>query len=262
MQQENFRRINQILWGTYPTHSPYHDLLLSMYPAPDGEAGVYVPGKLAVDPPVPSTWSGLPTVWHDIVKPSCRTCHMWQDLSFDSSQHLLLSPAGSDICGGAMPNAFNPMLRLWKSTQPNLVQLFLDETGIGEAAIGGGFVRCGSMPLAGGSPPVISITSPGDYDTVSYGGFNLAQFTAQVSDAQDGPNCCNVVWSSDRDGRLGVGSFLQYQFESPGDRLITATATDNEGLLAQATRHLRVVAVPPLVAITEPAEANVTLFGT
>jgi hypothetical protein len=251
LQQEKFRRINRLLSFGHPADSPYTKLLQSIYPGQNG-LGVYIPGTKAIDSPVPMLWSGLPAIWHDVVKPSCRTCHMWQDvLSFDSPGLILTGIATGDICVGDMPNAFNPMLRLWKSTHPNLVQLFLDETGTGNF--------CGRMAV-GGSPPVINITSPRDLDTVSYGGFNLAQFTAQVSDAQDGPNCCNVVWSSDVDGRLGVGSFLQYQFGSPGDRVITATATDNEGLLAQATRRLHVVAVPPRVAITEPTEADVTLF--
>lgn len=71
---------------------------------------------------------------------------------------------------------------------------------------------------------------------------------AFVNDPQDGPlNGANVVWTSSRDGVLGVGAILNFSTTllSEGPHLLTVTATDSVGLTNSASVNIFVLRVPP-----------------
>lgn len=81
-------------------------------------------------------------------------------------------------------------------------------------------------------------------------------FRAQVSDPEDGINCCTVSFNSSVDGPLGTGTGSQPQVTKTlttlGPRLITATATDSKGKTATASVAITAVNTPPTVAISAP----------
>src|SRR5262249_60076392 len=100
------------------------------YPGTNGNIGVHTPGTKAIRQPVPDAWRGLPDIWTKVVKPSCRTCHMHQPdfMNFDNPGDAWLAiPGAQRVCTGDMPNAMAPMLRLWRSTDPFLPDLFTSD---------------------------------------------------------------------------------------------------------------------------------------
>jgi hypothetical protein len=62
-----------------------------------------------------------------------------------------------------------------------------------------------------------------------------------------------LIWSSDRDGVLGIGSILNVQNLSVGDHTITLSATDSDGNSATAALIVTVEVPPSGVAISGPA---------
>jgi hypothetical protein len=54
-------------------------------------------------------------------------------------------------------------------------------------------------------------------------------FTATTGDAEDGDGLTHIRWLSRRDGFIGTGVQLTISTLSPGQHLIIAVATDNEG---------------------------------
>ena len=80
-------------------------------------------------------------------------------------------------------------------------------------------------------------------------------FRAAVSDTEDAtfpPE--RLVWSSDRDGRMGNGISIRENFLSPGTHNITFSATDSGGRIATAEKRIVVQNNPPRAPrITSPA---------
>lgn len=83
----------------------------------------------------------------------------------------------------------------------------------------------------------------------------------EVKDAEDGPSCCQVRFTSSNPtdgtgGVLGTGSGpnpeVAYTFTTLGPRTITATGTDSRGQTGTATLNINVVNTPPTVAISSP----------
>jgi hypothetical protein len=75
-----------------------------------------------------------------------------------------------------------------------------------------------------------------------------------VSDSEDGSNCCqSVVWTSDIDGKLGVGANIRFHYPAPGRRVVTAMATDKQGRMSFKSFPLEVKNYPPGVTIIAPA---------
>ena len=86
----------------------------------------------------------------------------------------------------------------------------------------------------------------------SYGKLNLMTFRAKAAD-DDGPaGCCTYTWSSDKDGPLGSGAELQYAFGSPGERVITVTATDAKGAKGSTSVEFKAVNTAPQVTLGFP----------
>ena len=129
-----------------------------------------------------------------------------------------------------MPNAMSPMLRLWKTTDPSLVQAFND----------------GVFPS--GKRPVLTVVP--FFGPVFSG--KVIPHKATASDPQDGPDCCSIRWSSDVDGHLGTGRNVQFSYPSPGERIITAHATDEDGQIDAKSFRRQVQSAPPQITIVAP----------
>ncbi|MFY9826022.1 MAG: hypothetical protein WAM82_31925 [Thermoanaerobaculia bacterium] len=114
--------------------------------------------------------------------------------------------------------------------------------------------------LSGAGPaaakPQVTILQPANNSHTSYGGLNSVQFLGQVIPA----NCCQLTWTSDKDGALGSGQSRDVFFTSPGDRIITLTAKDsNNVVVATAKITLHVDNDAPVVSILKPT-ANAKVF--
>jgi len=69
--------------------------------------------------------------------------------------------------------------------------------------------------------------------------------SADVSDWQDGAitNPDAYVWSSDKDGQLGTGSWIVLSNLTPGEHTLTVTVTDSGGAKATASLHVTINAL-------------------
>jgi serine protease len=96
-------------------------------------------------------------------------------------------------------------------------------------------------------PPTIDISSEPDlFDPRS------VTLRAVVADTEDGSSCCEVAWSSDVDGPLGSGLSLPHTFASAGTRIVTAVATDSQGVTNHASLSVTTTATAPTVNISSP----------
>ena len=120
-----------------------------------------------------------------------------------------------------------------------------------------------------GTPPILIVTTPTDGDVVNEGA--LVEFGGTVFDAEDLPTDVTLSWSSDIDGEFstagadsgGVISFAVSSLSS-GEHLITARATDPDGLYSQTTFDLVVNALPTAPTVTlspDPAYTSDTLVA-
>jgi hypothetical protein len=105
--------------------------------------------------------------------------------------------------------------------------------------------------IQGEDPPTIKILTPANNVKVGFGGFSETTFSATTDDLEEGASCCTVTWQSDIDGGMGVGKTIQFQFESAGTRVITATAS-NSGGKTSANITVKTVNSPPGVMILKP----------
>jgi hypothetical protein len=104
-QQESLRKLNALVVATNP-NQPIIDLINAMYPN-----GVANTGSVAVDGYVPPGWSDNSTLYTGVVRPYCRTCHLAQTLSFESSSDFEGNPGliQSIVCTSHdMPHAQVP----------------------------------------------------------------------------------------------------------------------------------------------------------
>jgi hypothetical protein len=108
--------------------------------------------------------------------------------------------------------------------------------------------------LGTNQPPAIRIDSPQNGTTYLYGGVlnGTVELKAHASDLEDGDDCCRIVWTSSKDGYLGVGASVTRSFDWLGERTITATATDSEGKSASSSVTINVANEPPGVRIVKP----------
>jgi hypothetical protein len=110
----------------------------------------------------------------------------------------------------------------------------------------------------GNTAPEVSIDSPLTGQEFNEGEGVTLQGSA--NDAQDSLSPL-LIWSSDRDGDLGSGSPQTVSDLSPGSHLITATATDSEGVSATdqvSITILTTAAVTPIApsAVTATDQGN------
>ncbi len=103
------------------------------------------------------------------------------------------------------------------------------------------------------SAPSIQITAPSTGSSFPFA--SQTTFTASATDS-DGP-APSISWSSDLDGVLGTGSSISKSFNSPGTRIITATATDDKGAKGSASITVNATNVAPQVFIDTPSASAV-----
>ena len=84
--------------------------------------------------------------------------------------------------------------------------------------------------IAGNQAPNLEITAPNNGTHIGFGGLNIVHLSATSSDLEDGASCCDITWTSDKDGFLGKGKALDFTFTTPGTRIVTATAKDSGGV--------------------------------
>ncbi len=79
-QEDNFRKLNQgVLENTNPS-AAQQELIKGWY---GGLTGVNTGGTTVTDGFVPTGWSAQPTLYTDVVRTSCRTCHVDRDPPLD-----------------------------------------------------------------------------------------------------------------------------------------------------------------------------------
>jgi len=118
-----------------------------------------------------------------------------------------------------------------------------------------------------GRAPEVSISTPGDGETVNAG--ETVTFLGLATDSDESAFALHVVWASDRDGTLFEGSpesagLTRFTSDAltVGTHTITLTATDTLGLYTSDAHVVTVNGLPttPVVRITpEPAKTTDTL---
>jgi hypothetical protein len=106
--------------------------------------------------------------------------------------------------------------------------------------------------------PVVDIRSPGsDSFTVA----DRIRFKVRVSDP-DGFDIDedDVVWKSNRDGKIGEGLEFRTQTLTPGRHEITVEATDRHGATSKDSVRIRVTNEAPTARITRPTDAESTVY--
>ena len=98
--------------------------------------------------------------------------------------------------------------------------------------------------------PKLTVIAP--KGTVGYGGLNVIAHKAAASDAEDGPNCCQIIWTSDKDGRIGVGTNVEFVYGSAGPRRITRRGDRQGRREHRADFPLEVKGLPPGRRIETP----------
>ena len=109
-------------------------------------------------------------------------------------------------------------------------------------------------------PPVVTVTAPEDGAVVS--GAQTVVFTGSAVDAEDGDLSSTLVWTSDRDGRIGTGAALTRRADelSEGEHVIRATATDGDGATASSSITMTVQRIAPVPE--DPEEPDPTCAVT
>jgi hypothetical protein len=95
----------------------------------------------------------------------------------------------------------------------------------GQATIG--------LTIAANTAPVVAISEPAPFSTSTVG--SPLSFTASADDLEDGDLSAGLAWSSDLDGPIGSGARFQTSSLSEGTHLVTASATDSQGLAGEDT---------------------------
>jgi hypothetical protein len=253
-QQERFREMNAMISYTFHHSGPGWDFMDSLYPQ-----YVHNPGSKAAPAPLPAAWAGYDDIYFDIVKPSCRTCHMYQGDHWNFTQPLEIGTllGVQEVCQGQMPNALSPMLRLWRTSDPHLPDLFANTVG-------------GFHPFCGveNTLPDVHIVTPSNNANVGYGGLGMVHFEATASDAEDGPDCCSIKWTTD-EGPMGYGRAIDYVFATPGDHVVTVWAVDKDGGRRSAAITVTAGNDPPTMTIIKPTAGQLlfpnvtyTFFGS
>lgn len=88
---------------------------------------------------VPPGWSGSSTdidAYRNVVRPSCRGCHIVSGLNFsDAGSFLALSPlVANDVLANTMPHALQTQRLFWQSSQPLHLENYLRAYGYSDAA--------------------------------------------------------------------------------------------------------------------------------
>ncbi|MEX2501296.1 MAG: S8 family serine peptidase [Trueperaceae bacterium] len=111
----------------------------------------------------------------------------------------------------------------------------------------------------GNVPPTVAMTRPTEGAELNLNA--TVFFDAIVSDFEDGVACCEVTWTSDVDGALGIGRAVTSTFTTVGARVITVTAVDSGGGRTSVATSVTVVNDPPRVNITNPLDGAEVFLG-
>ncbi len=86
--------------------------------------------------------------------------------------------------------------------------------------------------------------------------------SAQVTDFEDGNNCCDITWESSVDGDLGTGNSITHAFTTVGTRTITLRSTDADGATGAEVITLTIENTAPSVTITRPTPGETVFAGS
>ena len=120
-----------------------------------------------------------------------------------------------------------------------------------------------SVTITVDSPPTVNITFPDDND--SYVAGTPITFSGSATDPEDGGISNLIIWTSDDDGLIGIGSSITNSSLSVGSHVITASVTDSFGNTDSHSHPIMVTAAvnnPPTVSITTPADNDSYVVGT
>jgi hypothetical protein len=111
------------------------------------------------------------------------------------------------------------------------------------------------------SPPEVRIIEPTSSSiTVGNGGLNIVNFKASVVDYE---GCCTEVkWESPLDGLIGMGTNINHTFNSPGTRVVTVTAKDDDGAISTDSVTVTVSNDAPTVTIIKPTQFKTLYTGS
>ncbi len=121
---------------------------------------------------------------------------------------------------------------------------------------------------SGGAGPQVSFTAPINFSggllvTPVYFNFQKPKtFTARVSDATDGQNCCgsSVVWTSAKLGKVGSGPSASLNLSGSGSvDTITASAKDSDGNTGQLSLTVHDGGYPLVTVLYPPPGATLPL---
>ena len=108
-------------------------------------------------------------------------------------------------------------------------------------------------------PPEITILQPAEDAGPFCAGDEEVTFSAVVTDLNSPPHYTlpdeSVEWRVEGESAFATGKEVRHTFAAPGEYIITARATDERGLTAEASIPVSVEACtnfPPTVSITEP----------
>jgi hypothetical protein len=130
-QEEAFRKLNRGVRENTNISIGRNELIDGWY---GGAGGVAISGHTQTDNFVPAGWSTKATLYTDVVRPSCRTCHVNRDAPLDwakySGTSIFSNPAQSGfkengptiqpyLCGmRLMPHAKVPYISFWANSSP------------------------------------------------------------------------------------------------------------------------------------------------
>ncbi|TMB54684.1 MAG: DNRLRE domain-containing protein, partial [Deltaproteobacteria bacterium] len=109
-------------------------------------------------------------------------------------------------------------------------------------------------------PPAVTIKAPQDGRLFPI--HFAASFTATATDNVDGDVAPLLVWTSDRDGRIGTGRSISTSTLSTGDHRITASVTNSLGTTGTASITVTVGNGAPRITVTAPADGSGVDEGT
>jgi serine protease len=107
--------------------------------------------------------------------------------------------------------------------------------------------------------PRVIITKPVDGASPGFGENNTTMVFSAISADVEDDACCEVTWTSDRDGYMGKGETIGYTFKTHGTHVVTATAVDRTGRVGVDRVTIVGGNTPPVVTIHQP-KPNQTLY--
>jgi mono/diheme cytochrome c family protein len=106
---------------------------------------------------VPSGWADQPQMYQEVVRGSCRTCHVTTlgASGFDTEADFRhdVGTAVTELCGKAMPHSLQSFRLFWQSTRPQIFAQYLRD--IGKPDLATKLEGCGGGDAASLDPPLI-----------------------------------------------------------------------------------------------------------